>query len=59
MVEKLYNAKKRIVKLYHDYLTIDGTYTSLLPDIIYLKKLYKKRMGIELNLKNPKTLAHP
>ena len=55
MVEKLYNAKKRIVKLYHDYLTIDGTYTSLLPDIIYLKKLYKKRMGIELNLKNPKT----
>lgn len=55
MIETLYNAKKRIVKAYHDYLTIDGTYTSWLPDKVYLKKLYKKRIGEELNLKNPET----
>lgn len=55
MIEFLYNTKKRIVKAYHDYFTVDGTYTSLLPDKVYLKKLYKKRMGKELNLKNPET----
>lgn len=55
IVELFYNMKKRINKTYHDYFTVDGTYTSLLPDRIYLKKLYKKRFGKGLNLKHPVT----
>ena len=55
IIEVLYKAKKRIKKIYNDYFTINGQYTSLLPDKIYLKKLYKKRTGKELNLKNPIT----
>lgn len=53
--EFLYNTKKRIIKLYNDYLTVNGSYTSILPDKIYIKKLYKKRLNKELDLKNPKT----
>ena len=57
--EKLYNIKKdffkKIKQIYTDYFTIDGMYTSLLPDKIYIKKLYKKLMGKDLNLKNPVT----
>jgi hypothetical protein len=59
IIEKSYNFKKNLLKnlkqLYTDYFTIEGTYTSLLPDKIYLKKLYKKKTGQELNLKNPVT----
>lgn len=55
VIEKLYNLKKNIVKFWKMYFTIEGTYTSLLPDRIYLKKLYKKRMGKELKLKSPTT----
>ena len=55
IIEKLYNLKKNVVKYWKMYFTIEGTYTSLLPDRIYLKKLYKKRMGEELNLKAPKS----
>lgn len=53
--ENLFWIKKKVKKLYNDYFTVNGTYTSLLPDKIYLKKLYKKRMGKKLNLTNPKT----
>jgi len=59
VIEKLYRIKKKYIKnlkqFYSDYFTIEGTYTSLLPDKIYLKKLYKKKTGQELNLKNPVT----
>ncbi len=59
LIEKLYEFKKRILKnikgFYKAYFTVEGSYTSLLPDKIYLKKLYKKRTGQELNLKNPVT----
>lgn len=54
-IEKIYSVKKKVGKLYKDYLTEEGKYTSLLPDKIYLKKLYKKRVGKELDLKNPTT----
>lgn len=54
-IERLYNLKKDIYKFWKMYFTIEGTYTSLLPDRIYLKKLYKKRMGEKLNLKSPTT----
>lgn len=56
-VEKLYELKKEIINrlkaFYRNYFTIHGTYTSLLPDKLYLKKLYKEKMGQTLNLKNP------
>lgn len=55
IVELFYNMKKRIIKLYNDYLTINGNYTSILPDKVYITKLYKKRLNKEINLKNPKT----
>lgn len=53
IVESFYNLKKKITKFWCDYFTVEGEYTSLLPDKIYLKKLYKKRLGKELNLKKP------
>lgn len=57
IVEILYKAKKNAVKFYKDYFTEEGAYTSLLSDKAYLKRLYKKRMGKELNLKNPQTFT--
>ena len=56
-VEKIHKVKKEFIRkikaFYRDYFTVDGMYTSLLPDKLYLKKLYKKKTGKELNLKNP------
>lgn len=57
IVESLYNVKKNAVKFYKDYFTEEGAYTSLLSDKAYLKRLYKKRMGKELNLKDPQTFT--
>lgn len=51
----LYNVKKRIIKFYEQYFTTKGVYTCILPDKIYIKKVYKKRTGKNLNLKNPQT----
>ncbi len=57
IIEGLHSAKKRLQKWYKDYFTVEGTYTSLLPDKVYLKKLYRQRTGKELNLKNPQTFT--
>lgn len=57
LTEKIHKFKKKtfnnIKFFYSNYFTIEGTYTSLLPDKIYLKKLYKAKTGKELNLNNP------
>ncbi len=55
LIEKLYELKKWISEKYKMYFTIEGKYTCILPDKIYLKKVYKARIGKNLNLKNPKT----
>lgn len=55
VVELLYKIKKKILKAYHDYFTIDGKYTSLLPDKVYLRKLYKCRMDKCINFNCPRT----
>ncbi len=55
LIEKLYKLKKRIINWYKKYFTVDGLYTCILPDKIYLKKLFKLRTGKKLNLKTPKT----
>lgn len=49
MKEFLYNTKKRLKKAYRDYLTVDGTYKCILPDKVYLKKLYKKKLGKDMS----------
>lgn len=59
IIEKCYSIwkrfKKKVITKYKAYFTIEGTYTSLLPDKVYLKKKYKSIFNKELNLKNPKT----
>ena len=59
IIEKCYSIwkrfKKKVTTKYKAYFTIEGTYTSLLPDKVYLKKKYKSIFNKELNLKNPKT----
>ncbi len=52
------NLKRKIKKLkviIMDKLTLIERY--ILPDALYLKKFYKKRMGKLLDLKNPKTIG--
>ncbi len=55
LIESLYNIKKRIYKFFIQYFTVNGLYHCILPDKIYLKKLYLKRKNVKLNLKHPKT----
>lgn len=54
-IEKIYEIKKKFILWYKKYLTVEGLYDCILPDKIYIKKLYKLRTGKNLNLKNPKT----
>lgn len=56
-IEKLYELKKWVVEKYKMYLTIEGKYTCIFPDKMYLKKVYKARTGKKLNLRNPKTYS--
>lgn len=53
--ELIYRIKKKIIAFYEKYFTLKGLYDCILPDKIYVKKLYKARTGKELNLKNPQT----
>jgi len=55
LTEKIYEIKKNFIKWYKKYFTIEGTYTCILPDKMYIKKRYKIKTGKKLNLKNPKT----
>lgn len=55
LIEKLYNTKKKIIKWYKNYFTVEGLDNCILPDKIYIKKLYKFRTGKKLDLRNPKT----
>lgn len=55
LIENLYRVKRNIVIFYKKYFTLEGRYTCILPDKIYLKKMYKQRNGKKLNLKKPRT----
>lgn len=57
LIDKLYELKKKIINWYKKYFTVEGLYNCILPDKIYLKKLYKKRIGRELDLRNPKSFS--
>lgn len=53
--EKLYNIKKRLVKWFKNYFTIEGLYTCIFPDKMYIKKIYRKKTGKNINLQTPRT----
>ncbi len=55
--ESLYRLKRIIIKLYTKYFTVEFPETYVLSDKSFIKKLYKKRMGKEINLSAPKTFT--
>lgn len=57
ILEKAYKLKRKIVKTYQKYFTIEHPDTYILSDKSFIKKIYKKRMGKEINLSNPQTFC--
>ncbi|MEE1011421.1 MAG: ATP-grasp fold amidoligase family protein [Acutalibacteraceae bacterium] len=57
ILEKAHKAKRKIIKTYKTYFTIEHPETYILSDKTFIKKIYKKRMGKDLNLSNPKTFC--
>ena len=57
LLEALYNFKKKLIRWYENYFTVKGLYTCILPDKMYIKKLYKLRTGKKLNLRKPQTFS--
>lgn len=55
LIEKLYQLKKSVIKWHKKYFTVEGRYTCILPDKMYIKKIYKSKTGKKLDLKTPKT----
>lgn len=55
LIENLLKIKKKVLKWYKKYFTVEGLYDCILPDKMYIKKIYKFRTGKKLDLKNPKT----
>ena len=57
--EKLYRAKRNVIKTAQhtsrDHFDVNGQYSYRMSDKTYLKKLYRQKMGKELDLKTPKT----
>ncbi len=57
ILEKMHKAKRKIIKTYQKYFTIQHPETYILSDKSFIKKLYKERMGKKINLSNPKTFC--
>lgn len=57
IVEKAYRVKRNIINTYKKYFTVEYPYTYVLSDKSFIKKLYKKRMGRDINLSNPQTFT--
>lgn len=55
ILEKAHKLKRKAVKCYNKYFTVEDRYSSILPDKKHIEKVYLERTGKELNLKNPKT----
>ncbi len=55
--ENLYRFKRNIVKVYEKYCTVKHPETYIFSDKSFIKKLYKKRLGKEINLSNPETFC--
>lgn len=57
ILEKAHNIKRYLIKTYQKYFTIQHPENYILSDKSFIKKLYKKRMGKEINLSDPKTFC--
>lgn len=53
--ERLYRLKRNSINYFRHKFSIDYEQTCILPDKLYIKLKYKKRMNKKLNLRNPKT----
>ena len=57
VLEKMHKIKRKIIKTYQKYFTIQHPETYILSDKSFIKKIYKERMGKEINLSDPKTFC--
>ena len=57
ILEKAHKIKRKTIKTYQKYFTIRHPETYILSDKSFIQKIYKERMGKEINLKNPKTFC--
>ena len=57
LFEKAYILKRKVIKTYQKYFTIEHPETYILSDKSFIKKIYKKRMGKEINLSEPQTFC--
>lgn len=55
ILEKAYKLKRKAIKTYKKYFTVEERYSSVLSDKTHIEKVYFERTGKKLNLKNPKT----
>lgn len=55
--EILYKVKRKLIRIYKRRFTIQYPETCILPDRVFIKKIYMKRMGKTINLRNPKTFC--
>ena len=55
--EKIHKTKRKITKFFQKKISVDYEQTCILPDKMYIKRKYKKRMGKEVNLKKPVTYS--
>lgn len=57
ILEKAYRVKRKFIKTYQKYFTIEYPDTYILSDKSFIKKFYKKRMGKKINLSKPQTFC--
>ena len=57
ILEAIHKAKRKVIKTYQKYFTIEHPETYILSDKSFIKKIYKKRMGKEINLSEPQTFC--
>ena len=57
ILENAHKIKRKIIKTYKTYFTIEHPETYILSDKSFIKRIYKKRMGKDINLSNPKTFC--
>lgn len=57
ILEKAHKLKRKIIKIYQKYFTVEHPETYILSDKSFIKKKYKKRMGKVINLSNPQTFC--
>lgn len=57
ILEKAHRIKRNIIKTYQKNFTIQHPETYILSDKSFIRKIYKERMGKEINLSNPQTFC--